>query len=60
MIATLAITFMGFSLAFLGLAVGWMVSGKRLKGSCGGINGDGCAVCESPCEARLKQQAAEH
>lgn len=44
--------FVIFMLAFLGLAVGWLFAGKRLKGSCGGINGDGCSVCERPCEER--------
>ncbi|ULQ45187.1 (Na+)-NQR maturation NqrM [Flagellatimonas centrodinii] len=55
MLATLAVTFLVFSLAVLGLGIGWLVAGKTLKGSCGGLGGDACGVCKSPCEERVKK-----
>lgn len=59
MVTTLFITFAAFALAFLGLALGWLVAGKKLKGSCGGLNGTGCSVCEEPCAERRRREAAE-
>ena len=44
MLSTLLVTFVAFALAFFGLAIGWLVAEKRLKGSCGGLNGGGCGV----------------
>ncbi|MGB0955852.1 MAG: (Na+)-NQR maturation NqrM [Panacagrimonas sp.] len=55
MLSTLLVTFVAFALAFFGLAIGWLVAEKRLKGSCGGLNGGGCSVCDKPCESRRKQ-----
>ena len=48
---TLLIGFLVFAGALLALSLGWLVGGKRLRGSCGGLGtgGDGaCALCESP------------
>ena len=40
-----------FSLAFLAMAIGWIVSGKRLRGSCGGLAGyqdeQGNPICDA-------------
>lgn len=57
MINTLLVTFAVFTLSFFGLAVGWLVAEKKLKGSCGGFGGDSC-VCETPCENKKKRDAA--
>ena len=49
MIQTVAIAFVVFVLAVIGMAMGTIVTGRRLKGSCGGLsNIDGvgrCNVC---------------
>ncbi len=49
MIQTVLIAFSVFMLAVIGMSVGAMVTGRRLKGSCGGlsaIEGAGpCTVC---------------
>ena len=49
MIQTVAIAFVVFVLAVIGMGVGAMVTGRRLKGSCGGLSTiegvDRCHVC---------------
>ena len=49
MVETVAIAFAVFVLAVLGMAIGAIVTGRRLTGSCGGLaNIDGaghCTVC---------------
>lgn len=57
MLATLAATFSVFLLAVGGLAIGWLVQGKVLKGSCGGLGGDSCGICKKSCDARVKKLA---
>ena len=46
---TLILAFVLLCLVVLGMAVGVMVSGRRIKGSCGGLNAiagaDRCVVC---------------
>lgn len=59
MITTLLAAFAIFMTAFLGLAVGWLLAEKRLKGSCGGLNGDGCQICDKPCEAKAAAGEAQ-
>ncbi|MFN4168956.1 MAG: (Na+)-NQR maturation NqrM [Pannonibacter phragmitetus] len=61
--ATLAIAFVLFLIVVLGMAVGVIVSGRTIKGSCGGLNAisgaDHCLVCkreidpDSPLHERL-------
>jgi hypothetical protein len=44
------ITLIFMSLALAGMAVGVIISNKRLKGSCGGLGaimGDDCMFCEN-------------
>jgi len=47
---TIFITFVAFALAMAGLAIGVIVSNKRLKGSCGGLGNlrddQGKTLCE--------------
>lgn len=54
------VTFIVIALAMLGLAVGVVLSDRRLKGSCGGLNTiqglEGSCGCEKPCEKRLKRE----
>ena len=38
------ITLLVFLLVILGMAIGVIVSDRRIKGSCGGLNGD-CEFC---------------
>ena len=45
MVAVLLLTLGLFALVMLGMGVGVMVSGRALKGSCGGVGGPDCA-CE--------------
>ena len=40
---TFIIAFIVFMLAALALAIGLLISGKTIKGSCGGIN---CGLCK--------------
>nr|CAA6829761.1 MAG: Unknown protein [uncultured Thiotrichaceae bacterium] len=51
------LTFIIFSLAMLGLAIGWLFNEKVLKGSCGGMSAlpgmqDHQCSCSNPCEKR--------
>ncbi|GGG63175.1 hypothetical protein GCM10011415_06960 [Salipiger pallidus] len=60
---TFALTFVVFLIVMLGMALGVMLMGKRIKGSCGGLNAigdaDQCLVCkkeidpDSPLRERL-------
>ena len=49
MLMTLGFTILIFSIAILGLSIGWIVNKKPLKGSCGGLNAIGlngeCKIC---------------
>jgi len=49
---TFIIAFIVFLLVAVGLAAGLLISGKTIKGSCGGI---GCKACQDPkqCNTRL-------
>jgi hypothetical protein len=51
-----AITFVVMALAILAMAVGVMVSGREIKGSCGGLNDIGGAdcACRGQCEGAAR------
>lgn len=57
MLPTVLIAFVVFALAALAMAVGVIVSGKQIKGSCGGLAGmkdeNGDSVCLS-CSRRTE------
>ena len=55
---TLALTFGLMLLAVLGMALGVIVSGRRLSGSCGGIGGPDCA-CDRAGRPRDCEQKSE-
>ncbi len=64
MISTLFLAFAVMLLAVAGMAVGAIVTGRTIKGSCGGIgNVPGIEPipcnCEKPCDKRLARIAAE-
>lgn len=59
---TFLATFFIVSLAVMGLAAGVLISNKRLKGSCGGLNAvgiDKSCGCENPCDRKKKRLADE-
>ena len=57
------IAFIVIALAVLGLAIGVVLSDRRLKGSCGGLNAiqglEGSCGCEKPCEKRQQRDRLE-
>ena len=56
---TLLVTFLLFAAVMAAMAVGVMVHGRSLKGSCGGVGGD-CPCDETAQqECELKRQLAE-
>ncbi len=46
----LLITFAVFLVAAFGMAIGWIVKGKALSGSCGGAGPDGESIADCLCE----------
>ena len=62
---TVLLSFLIFSLAVLGLASGLLLSGRRIQGSCGGLNqlpgveSDCGGACRRPCAARRARMAGE-
>jgi hypothetical protein len=58
-ILTFILSFLVFLAAVGGLALGLVLSGRRIEGSCGGLNkipgaGSDCGgLCRRPCEKRL-------
>ena len=53
------VAFLVIALAILGMAIGVVLSDRRLKGSCGGLNTiqglEGSCGCEEPCEKRKQR-----
>lgn len=62
---TVFLSFVIFSLAVLGLASGLLLSGRRIQGSCGGLNqvpgveSDCGGACRRPCPARRARMAGK-
>jgi hypothetical protein len=56
------VTFIVIALAITGMAVGVILSDRRIKGSCGGLNTiqglEGSCGCEKPCEKRRQREEA--
>ena len=55
-------SFVVISIAVLAMSVGVIVSGRRIKGSCGGLNSiegleGSCGICDKPCEKRQRRMA---
>lgn len=53
-------TFIIVALAVAGMSLGVILSDRRLRGSCGGLNTikglEGSCSCEKPCEKRLQRE----
>jgi hypothetical protein len=54
---TFLVSFAIIALAVAGMAIGVLVAGRRLQGSCGGLNAiegleSACVVCTRPCARR--------
>jgi hypothetical protein len=64
-LVTILLSFVLFLLAVLGLASGLFLSGRRIQGSCGGLNqvpgvdSDCGGTCRRPCPARRAAMASE-
>ncbi len=62
---TVLLSFILFALAMLGLASGLILSGRRIQGSCGGLNrvagvaSDCGGACRNPCAARRARMAED-
>ncbi|MGB5621792.1 MAG: (Na+)-NQR maturation NqrM [Gammaproteobacteria bacterium] len=60
---TIILSFAIFALAILGLASGLLLSGRRIQGSCGGLNqvpgidSDCGGACRRPCPKRQARMA---
>ncbi|MBA3582476.1 MAG: (Na+)-NQR maturation NqrM [Gammaproteobacteria bacterium] len=57
-------SFVIIGLAVIGMAIGVIISDRRIKGSCGGLNTiegleSACDICETPCERRRKALAQQ-
>ncbi|MDT0633970.1 hypothetical protein [Spectribacter hydrogenoxidans] len=48
---TFLVVFAVMMLAVSAMAVGVMVSGREIKGSCGGLNTEGDCPCQGSCES---------
>ena len=61
--STFIVAFVVILLAVVGMSLGVLLSGRRIKGSCGGLNTvkglEGSCSCESPCEKRRAREEAE-
>lgn len=54
--------FILFLIAFVGMALGYIVKRKSLQGSCGGLGAMGIEKecdCPEPCDARKKRMAKD-
>lgn len=55
---TLVLAFILMLLVFLGMAIGFLVQRKPIKGSCGGISAlgmDKACDCDKPCDRRKER-----
>jgi hypothetical protein len=63
-LATFILAFAIFTAAVAGMAAGLLLSGRRIEGSCGGLNNipgiesDCGGACKRPCERRRARQKA--
>ena len=58
---TFIATFIILVIAVLAMALGVIVSNRRIEGSCGGLSAlgiDKACDCDRPCERRRKREAA--
>jgi hypothetical protein len=55
LLATLLITFAVMLSVIAGMAIGVMNGRKPISGSCGGLNGGGCELCNGHCKREKEQ-----
>lgn len=49
LLTTLLLSFLIVLLAIAAMGIGVMAGRKPIKGSCGGLNSDGCELCSGNC-----------
>ena len=49
---TLLLSFILIALAIAAMGIGVMAGREPIKGSCGGLNAGGCALCSGKCRER--------
>lgn len=49
------VSFVIIFLAIAAMSVGVMAGRKPIKGSCGGVNGNGCELCSGRCPRRSEE-----
>ena len=52
LLATLGLSFLIIALAIAAMGIGVLAGREPIKGSCGGLNGGGCALCSGRCPRR--------
>lgn len=55
MLLTLLLAFIVISAMLALMSIGVIAGRKPIKGSCGGINGQGCELCSDECRDRSTQ-----
>jgi hypothetical protein len=59
LLLTVALSFLVISLAIAAMSVGVMAGRRPIRGSCGGLNGAGCALCSGRCRKREDGDAGD-
>ena len=57
--ATLLLSFILIALAIAAMSIGVMAGREPIKGSCGGLNAGGCALCSGTCRKRKDTKTTE-
>lgn len=59
MLLTLLLAFAVIGATIALMSIGVIAGRKPIKGSCGGLNGQGCELCSSECRDRLTDEEQE-
>lgn len=51
-VVTMLLSFVVIAASIAGMAIGVMARRAPIRGSCGGINGNGCELCSGQCRKR--------
>ena len=52
LLLTVALSFVVISAVIAAMSIGVMAGRRPIRGSCGGLNGTGCALCSGRCRKR--------